>query len=80
MAKALMGYLGGSERELSLLAGENAALRSRVAALTAQVDELQEALGAATAVADGRLVDLVTVSEAADLDVALREVTAGAPA
>jgi hypothetical protein len=80
MAKALLGYLGGSDRELSLLAGENATLRARVASLTAQVEELHEALSAATAVADGRLVDLVAQSGSADLDVALREVTAGAPA
>ena len=80
MAKALLGYLGGADRALSLLAGDNAALRARVAALTAQVEELHEALSTATAVADGRLVDLVAQSGTADLDVALREVTAGASA
>ena len=47
---------------------------------SAELSELQEALDAANAVADGRLVDLVEDSSTADLDVALREVTEGAPA
>jgi hypothetical protein len=78
MAKALMGYLGGSDRQLSVLASENAALRARVAALLSQVEELSESLSAATAVADGRLVDLVAGSTATELDVTLHEVPAGA--
>lgn len=76
MAKALFGHLGGDDLQLARLASDNAVLRARVATLSAQLDELREALSAATAVADGRLVDLVTETSNQDLDVALREVTA----
>jgi cell division protein FtsB len=76
MAKALFGHLGGDDLQIARLASDNAVLRARVATLSAQIDELREALSAATAVADGRLVDLVTETANQDLDVALREVTA----
>ncbi len=80
MAKALLGHLAGPDTQLARLAAENAALRSRVAALSALVAEQQDALDVANAVADGRLVDLVESSDRAELDVALREVGQAAPA
>lgn len=80
MAKALLGHLAGPDTQVARLAAENAALRSRVGELTAHVAELQDALDAANAVADGRLVDLVEASDRAELDVALREVSQTAPA
>lgn len=80
MAKALVGYLAGADLQMARLVADNAALRARVGALSAELSGLQEALNAANAVADGRLVDLVEDSSTADLDVALREVTEGAPA
>lgn len=76
MAKALFGHLGGDDLQRARLVADNAVLRERVATLSAQIDELREALSAATAVADGRLVDLVSETSTRDLDVALREVTA----
>lgn len=79
MAKALLGHLGGPDTHLVRLASENSALRTRVGELLAQVAELQDALDAANAVADGRLVDLVTGQEpTADIEVALHEVSAPA--
>jgi hypothetical protein len=78
MAKALYGHLGGQDVRTSVLFADNAALRTRVSLLTERVSELEQALVSATALADGRLVDLVEDTRSADLDLALREVTAPA--
>jgi transcription elongation GreA/GreB family factor len=80
MAKAVFGHRAGPEVLVARLESENAALRSRVAEQTTRIGQLQEALSAATAVADGRLVDLVEVETGAGLDAAIRVVTEGAPA
>ncbi len=85
MAKALLGYLAGPDLDMARLVADNASLRSRVSALTAEVAELTAALSAANAVADGRLADLVetdrtTRTEQVELEAALREVPEGAPA
>ncbi len=80
MAKALVGYLAGADLQVARLVADNAALRGRVSELSAELSELQEALNAANAVADGRLVDLVEDNGTTDLDAALREVTEGAHA
>lgn len=85
MAKALVGYLAGPDLQVARLLAENAALRARVSSLTAQVTELSEALRAANAVVDARLVDLVEADRASrresdEFDAALTGVTEGAPA
>lgn len=80
MAKAVFGHLPGPDLRVARLEVENAALRARVADLSGKIAALQEALNAANAVADGRLVDLVEVGSGTDLDVAIRAVTEGAHA
>ena len=67
MAKALVGYLAGADLQVARLVADNAALRGRVSELSAELSELQEALNAANAVADGRLVDLVEDNGTTDL-------------